>query len=537
MSLWVGGPCLQCGEQMPKNMLRCRNCGASLADEIQPVGVSNPASPPSKATEPRSVKPPAESRSAVPSTFPAGPQILPVASTMSAGAVSAGATSVSSACVFWGVALLLLAPLAVSGPIAGAPAALSIGWPRIHSGDEPHHLVLVNSVVADGDLDVANNYDRVHHGGRDAGEKFVGWALDHHVDWYWHHRRFHWWQVFETDYHVWHTDASGQRVPTLRAQTAVPPPGEHEYSRHPAGLALVLAPVLFPFRGTAAVEPLALVCSALCTVAGMLFFRLMIGGYSTDRGHVALATAAVFLGTPVWAYGRTLFPESFLMCCAVGAYALALREWAFLRAGVLLALGLLIKPVFVLVALPLFIDRVLAKDRGSVVRLGGPILLAVCVLATINHRQHGLWFTPSLAWEPGIFLSGLMGLLFSVRHGLLPFAPVVLPALLAWPAFLRDHQREGLLLLAGVLLYTGLFAFGADWGGGACYGPRLIVPVIPLLCVPLATLPTLPIWQNFRVRWALLAVVALSVGLNATGAFACEHGWEKHPFEVLRQLI
>ena len=60
--------------------------------------------------------------------------------------------------LLWGVAALLLAPLCVSGPVPGAGTPLSyFVKPMVHSGDEPHYLVLINSVVRDGDIDVANN--------------------------------------------------------------------------------------------------------------------------------------------------------------------------------------------------------------------------------------------------------------------------------------------------------------------------------------------------------------------------------------------
>ena len=48
--------------------------------------------------------------------------------------------------------------------------------------DEPHYLVLINSLLDDGDLDVSNNYASVHAGGQDAGLFYaVGRNLDHHA--------------------------------------------------------------------------------------------------------------------------------------------------------------------------------------------------------------------------------------------------------------------------------------------------------------------------------------------------------------------
>jgi hypothetical protein len=62
------------------------------------------------------------------------------------------------------IAAAILAPLCLSGPIPGSSRDLDFCLPRIHSGDEPHYLVTLHSLLIDGDLDVSNNYDAVHKG-------------------------------------------------------------------------------------------------------------------------------------------------------------------------------------------------------------------------------------------------------------------------------------------------------------------------------------------------------------------------------------
>ena len=51
----------------------------------------------------------------------------------------------------------------------GAAPPLRLGLPRVFSGDEPHYLVMLNSLLRDGDLDLANNYQAVAAGGDDDG--------------------------------------------------------------------------------------------------------------------------------------------------------------------------------------------------------------------------------------------------------------------------------------------------------------------------------------------------------------------------------
>jgi len=42
MSAWPGGPCPQCGENMPENLIHCQTCRALLNDELKADSVQIP---------------------------------------------------------------------------------------------------------------------------------------------------------------------------------------------------------------------------------------------------------------------------------------------------------------------------------------------------------------------------------------------------------------------------------------------------------------------------------------------------------------
>ena len=69
-----------------------------------------------------------------------------------------------------GLALLLLGRSACPGPSRETSPR---GLPGVRSGDEPHYLVLIHSVISDGDFDLANNYTDMHRGGPQAGRVFA----------------------------------------------------------------------------------------------------------------------------------------------------------------------------------------------------------------------------------------------------------------------------------------------------------------------------------------------------------------------------
>ncbi len=57
-----------------------------------------------------------------------------------------------------------------------------LGRPVTFTGDSPHYLLIVNSLVEDGDLDLSNNHRQVSEGDWDAGTRYRGSPFGRHVD-------------------------------------------------------------------------------------------------------------------------------------------------------------------------------------------------------------------------------------------------------------------------------------------------------------------------------------------------------------------
>ena len=318
------------------------------------------------------------------------------------------------------LALLLLAPLCVSRT---ATKPFSVGLPGVLSGDEPHYLVILNSLISDGDFDLANNYGDVHRGGLQAGRKFVGEPLDHHVNWYDNDRLVRWSDVYEFDPARWVKDGDGHPVPTLRSDTNLRPTRQEEYPQHPVGLPFLLAPFVYPFRNTPLVEPIALLCSGLATVGGCLAWCWLVKPYTKVPDHRLVAVAVAYLGSPLWHYGQDLYSESFLACFSVVAYAFALRAERYFVAGLFLGAGILIKTPFGLLALPLIGDALFRRQWKHALKCMLPVALAGFLVLYWNRQMYGDWLRNPQEWKSGSFLSGLYGLTFSWEHGLLLVSP------------------------------------------------------------------------------------------------------------------
>jgi hypothetical protein len=430
------------------------------------------------------------------------------------------------------VALLLLLPHACSSP--WFPEEGQVGLARVFSGDEPHYLVILNSLVSDHDWNLANNYEAVHLGGEEAGRAFRAQPLDHHTSWSLGGKYVRWSKVFEMDAKRWRYDRKGYPAPRLAEGVSsiyLPP---YEYSYHWPGLPLLLSPLVYPLAGTTYLEPAAIFFSWIITVLGMLALVSLGSTFGVPHWKTALAVILTFLATPAWHYGRTFFTEPYALGLVLGAHALYLGRRRALLAGLLCGLGMMLKNTFIVMALPLGIYMLLRKRWKDAAIFAVLPVASVVGSMLLNKEMYGSYFQGPNTWEEGNILTGTLGLLFSTEHGLLPFAPIAISALIGWPAFFRARPAEATLVAAAFFSMFFLSAAYGLWHAGFCYGPRYIVPVIPLLMLGLMFRFNKP---NFRPWHALDIVVlgALSLWINFLGAVPHWNHFSRHPLGAFFQ--
>ena len=98
------------------------------------------------------------------------------------------------------------------------------------------------SLIRDGDLDVANNYQAARNGSGDAGEPFRGVTIGHHTKWVdeQNHRLWNYGDIYALSWPEYLSIAPGAPLPRKPETLALKPETMHEYMLGQAAFPLVL---------------------------------------------------------------------------------------------------------------------------------------------------------------------------------------------------------------------------------------------------------------------------------------------------------
>ena len=388
------------------------------------------------------------------------------------------------------------------------------GDPYATSGDEPHYMLVINSLLFDRDVRLDADYARVHAGGSDAGQAFRGvrWLGGHSllVD-------------PATGRNV--KCSSACRHEDYAALAAPQPDLVFQVPAHPLAYPILMAALALPFRAPSPVEAEVLVgrFSILIAFGGVVLAYACARRGGLSSRNAALCAVLLGLASPWLVYLRAYYSESSIgLFLALGFLALQLGRpfLAGLGAGVAMAM----KPVFLLVALAWIAERLWARRPREAIALAGSSGLCAIALLAVNMA---VLHTPLVGGAGPIFWStdpwSLIDPLLEPTHGLFLFAPwTIVP--FAWAPFaLRrsDSDGEGRLSVEArrQIVLPSLAcaaAFGSlGFGPGLCYGPRYFVPLLPLLAL-LAVDFAFAKGSTWRVlSLAALGLASLAIALSS----------------------
>jgi hypothetical protein len=257
------------------------------------------------------------------------------------------------------------------------------------------------------------------------------------------------------------------------------------------------------------------------------------------------ATVALGFTTPLWVYAKSFMAEplealGLLLAISGAARAGAAPALADQRAGeYLAAVGAFLAISAKLAVAPLVLVCLAAqgfrRPRGWLVPLAG-VACALAGHAIYNQLRFGSLFETGYGAQAsaGAFttplLVGVYGLLLSSGKGIAWFAPIVWLAPWGVAAMVRSRQhseaarrgpdarRAGWAIAAAWAV--ALFVYGRfqHWGGDGSWGPRYLVPVLPLAALAVGFALDGAAKARKRVAWAL-GIAGLLVTLGGVGIY------------------
>lgn len=374
--------------------------------------------------------------------------------------------------------------------VGGLLVLASIG-PRLPGGDEPHYLVIAQSLLEDGDIRIDNQHDARTYAT--------------------------WWRGGELPPHYIERGRDGGI-----------------YSIHAPGVAALVAP-LFALAGVPGAQATIL---ALAAAAGALVWLLGLFA-SGSRAAAWFAWAAVSASSTMLVQSVTIFPDGpgAAFTAAVAVIWLALRQQRLAHPGWLVAASAL------LAALPFLHTRfavisavfglLFTYDLVRVPRPDRALRLAAFVVPALLGATawfglfHAIYGTPdptapygdnresSLTYVPG----GVLGLLVDQQFGLLVFSPVLALGPVGWWLERRSSHRAALPLVPVVVCYLAAVATYWMWWAGVPATPaRFATAIVPLLA------PALAIAWNEGGRFFRTLASVLVAGTGAISIFILRAG-------------
>lgn len=393
--------------------------------------------------------------------------------------------------VFVLVAVVYLLASLIYGPVdfdelEGVPhirlGPFALARPMALSGDSPHYLVSVNSLIEDWDFDLTNNYTQAREGDWDMGARFRGQKIDRHVD----------------------IDRHGRQLGT-----------------HSPFFALLLVPFTLPFWGTQWVPVICTLMTLAASLAGLWLYRKWLGRLEIDRREAVTSLLLLAFATPLLCYSRDIWTEPFVLAIWM-AMLISTNLWVLALLGFA---GTLIKYPFVVVPMTMGIVALHRRQlRRAMALIGSSLAGLMIVIGTIQWLfqsvDHLSLFHSGRHRGFDLPFDGMVGLLLGPETGLFLFFPF-----LAW-CLLRPPRTREVYLPA--LVFFFVHAAYQDWHGGTGFSARYLVPLLPILTMAVAAT------GHKTILFRIAALFSLFWGL--LGGFLPALVYDRSPWGVLAHI-
>lgn len=277
----------------------------------------------------------------------------------------------------------------------------------------------------------------------------------------------------------------------------------------------LLAP-LFPDVPTDWVQRKMLCWMNVCITAAtiMLVVQMLVRlGY---RAPIALGVGWLYgFTTMAFVYARTDYNKALAALLVMATLYGWMRWWQTGRishavlSGIAGGLMLMVRAELGIMLVILGLGTVLSGQKTRWKALAVLVLLPAAGASFVLLYNRLYWEGAAAGgYEGGFVLNpvpGMLGFLVSPGKSLLVFCPVLLFVPLGVRLFVQQNARFGWVWAGCTLAIFLLYSFWGNWWGGWGYGPRHLVPLVPLMMLPLAEVMA----RAKRSHWWSLAILAV----------------------------
>ena len=419
--------------------------------------------------------------------------------------------------------------------------------PAVWSGDEPHYLIIISSILADGDLSLTNNYQSARFGRLDAGQEFRGKNLDHHtlIQDVHTHKGMLWPKMFGqgTPIECDPGDLSCVGFVRISQEFSDYTPASSDYRElpaHPLPFPVLLT-MLLKIAGAQMdqVEPFSIYVQVfLSWLVGIITYACALK--TGLRSTASLAAVSLLFYASSWlVYSHNLYPATFMgLLLMVALWAFLSRRFAI--AVIFLTIASVQSEAFVVIFPAWVLFLFFSAEKKSAAIFAGMGLISLAVASLISYLllgkvtlRFGLFFFDLVPWRT--FLAKERGLWLFVPWSVAAFCFLIL----SFVYRNLDVTRTLRIIATGILPVAMVYMI-IPHTGEMCYGPRYWVPYLPWLSLAFVLGA-----KNFRhmrsiwIRASLITLVALSMVIAATAAIlspAMVPFWEKPPWYASRIL-
>lgn len=274
-------------------------------------------------------------------------------------------------------------------------------------------------------------------------------------------------------------------------------------------------------------------------LAGVVLYHMSLALF--HRRKLAIVLALVWAtGTLAWPYAKFFFSEALitlfllLSCWMLMQHKAHPAPWKVFLAGLVFGVAVSIRINVIIYAVAFLVyfwlewisrprragQPVARLIRDCGIFFSGVVPFVGLFLGHNYARFHDIWHTgyAGETFSTPLYV-GLYGLLFSPGRSLFLYSPLTLLGLVALRRFHKEFPAlAGLIMTAFV---TALLFFSAWWAwyGGWSWGPRFLVPLIPLLLLPIGVhMNSRRFFPVLAIMWMLSLLVVIpgiSVDFNA----------------------